>query len=174
MNPTRTSTTFVRVAVGAGRGFIVLALALGALLFTLSAPVAHAAPPEVTTPDNPVVIPYSQDTKEITLTWSLAPLCFGGALDRHRERYVRAGARPASVFTNEPDTATLTVTYGKTYTAQLKDAATQQPIGAPLTITTARLDIKFDPGCLVQCITRADPMPRRAARRLGTVRHQDQ
>ena len=101
MNPTRTSTTFVRVAVGAGRGFIVLALALGALLFTLSAPVAHAAPPEVTTPDNPVVIPYSQDTEEITLTWSLAPPLFCGALDRHRERYVRAGARPASVFTNE-------------------------------------------------------------------------
>ena len=70
MNPTR--TTFVRVAVGAGRGFVVLALALGALLFTLSAPVAYAAPPEVTTPENPVMIPYSQDTKEITLKWTLA------------------------------------------------------------------------------------------------------
>ena len=67
---------------------------------------------------------------------------------------------------------TLTVTYGKTYTAQLKDPATQQPLGAPLTITTARLDIKFDPGCLVQCITKADP--NRAARWLGKVRYQDQ
>jgi hypothetical protein len=157
MNPTRTSTTLVRVAVGAGRGFIVLALALGALLFTLSAPVAHAAPPEVTTPDNPVMIPYSQDTKEITLKWTLAALQLAATLT------VTESGTPAPVLDqvvfSTPDTTKLTVTYGKTYTAQLKDAGSQQPIGAPLIITTARLDIKFDPGCLVQCITSADPMP---------------
>lgn len=174
MNPTRTSTTLVRVAVGAGRGFIVLALALGALLFTLSAPVAHAAPPEVTTPDNPVMIPYSQDTKEITLKWTLAALQLAATLT------VTESGTPAPVLDqvvfSTPDTTKLTVTYGKTYTAQLKDAGSQQPIGAPLIITTARLDIKFDPGCLVQCITSADPMPPPYGVHGGWAqfRHQDQ
>jgi len=50
----------------------------------------------------------------------------------------------------------LPVTYGKTYTAQLKTPLVNQPLGAPLTITTKRPperpDFKVDFGCMVQCI----------------------
>jgi hypothetical protein len=66
-----TSTTSRTPGRGARHVLIVVALALVALLFPLSAPAAHAAPPEVKASENPVFIPYSQDTKGITLTWSL-------------------------------------------------------------------------------------------------------
>jgi hypothetical protein len=66
MNTARTRTRVVRAAVGA-----VVALLAALLLLPLGAPTAHAAPPEVTASENPVVIAIQ--AKEITLTWSLLP-----------------------------------------------------------------------------------------------------
>jgi hypothetical protein len=47
----------------------------------------------------------------------------------------------------------LTVAPGNTYIAQLKEAFTEKPLGAPLTITTKRADINLHVGCPLQCIT---------------------
>jgi hypothetical protein len=135
---------------------IVLALALVALLFPLSAPAAHAAV-TLTASENPVFIPYSTDTKGITLAWSLEPWQLLATLT------VTESGTPAPVIdktvlpTPPPNGEPLTVTYGKTYTAELKDVITHQPLVAPVTITTDRLDIKIDMGCLVDCITKVDP-----------------
>jgi hypothetical protein len=137
---------------------IVLALALVALLFPLSAPAAHAAV-TLTASENPVFIPYSTDTKGITLAWSLEPWQLLATLT------VTESGTPAPVIdktvlpTPPPNGEPLTVTYGKTYTAELKDVLTQQPLVAPLTITTDRLDIKIDMGCVAQCITDVDVQP---------------
>jgi len=65
MNTTTTHSNFVRVAVGA-----IVAL-LGALLITLGAPIADAAPPKVKASENPVLIPWTQPSKDIQLTWDL-------------------------------------------------------------------------------------------------------
>ncbi len=136
--------------------FVVLALALVALLFPFNAPAAHAAP-TLTASENPVFIPYSKDTKDIKLTWSLEPWQLLATLT------VTESGTPAPVIDKTvgpippPNGEPLTVTYGKTYTAQLKDVITQQPLVAPLTITTDRLDIKIDMGCLADCITKVDP-----------------
>jgi hypothetical protein len=152
---TTTSTTSRTAGRGARHVLIVLALALVALLFPLSAPAAHAAPPEVMASENPVFVPYSTDTKTIQLTWNLEPWQPLETLT------VTESGTPAAVFdqtvTSLPGQfVPLTVTYGKTYTAQLKELVTKQPLGAPLTITTDRLDIKIDMGCLAQCITEPD------------------
>jgi hypothetical protein len=92
VDTTHTSTKFVRAAVLADtvaaarrsrQMLIVLALALGAVLLTLSAPVVHAAPDDGTgsnapgpqplqvhASENPVVFLPWQKTKTITLTWT--------------------------------------------------------------------------------------------------------
>jgi hypothetical protein len=151
-----TSTTSRTPGRGVRRGLITLVLALVALLSPLSAPAAHAAP-TLTASENPVFIPYSKDTKNINLTWSLEPWQLLATLT------VTESGTPAPVIdktvgqTPPPGGEPLTVTYGKTYTAELKDVITQQPLVAPLTITTDRLDIKIDMGCLVDCITKVDP-----------------
>jgi hypothetical protein len=139
---------------------IVLTLVLGALLQALSAPVAQAAPPEVLASENPVVIGWADTTKTIQLTWSLEPGLSLATLT------VTESGTPAPVLNqlvgSPPGTGTvpLTVTYGKTYTAQLIAAVTNQPLGAPLTITTERPPKpKFDLGCAVQCITTDDVVP---------------
>jgi len=136
---------------GVRRWLIVLMLALGVLL-TLNAPAAHAAP-TLTASENPVFIPYSKDTEDITLAWTVEPWQLLATLT------VTESGTPAPVIdktvgpTPPPGGEPLTVTYGKTYTAELKDVITQQPLVAPLIITTDRIDIKIDMGCLVQCIT---------------------
>ncbi|MDT5049694.1 MAG: hypothetical protein QOG75_5592, partial [Mycobacterium sp.] len=161
MNTNNAASTTSRTAGhGARHVLIVLALALAALLFPLSAPVAQADPPEVTASDNPVLIPDGQTTGETTLTWRLTPILQLAHLT------VMESGTPAPVLdlpvSSPPGEGLvkLPVTYGKTYTAQLKDLA-YQPLGAPLTITTERPperpDIKIDMGCLVDCITKADP-----------------
>ena len=153
---TTTSTTSRTAGHGARHVLIVLALALVALLFPLSAPAAHAAV-TLTASENPVFIPYSTDTKGISLTWSLEPWQLLATLT------VTESGTPAPVIdktvlpTPPPNGEPLTVTYGKTYTAELKDVITHQPLVAPVTITTDRLDIKIDMGCLVDCITKVDP-----------------
>jgi hypothetical protein len=156
-NPT--STTPSALSRGGIRKMLVaVALALVALLFPLSAPAAHAAPPKVMASENPVFIPYSTDTKVIQLTWTLEDWQLAATLT------VTESGTPAPVFdqtvySTPGQFVPLTVTYGKTYTAQLKDLITKQPLGAPLTITTDRIDIKIDMGCLVQCITNVDVVP---------------
>ncbi len=153
-----TSTTSRTAGHGARHVLIVLALALVALLFPLSAPAAHADPPKVMASENPVFVPYSKDTKDIQLTWSLDvwhPLATLTVTESGTPAPVLDGAVSSLPGDNRP----LTVTYGKTYTAQLKDLGTQQPLGAPLTITTDRIDIKIDMGCVAQCITSVDPDP---------------
>jgi hypothetical protein len=150
-----TSTTPWALSRGVRRGLLALVLALAALLLALGAPVAQAAPPEVTASDNPVLIPEGETTGKTTLTWTLAPLPWLVAT-----LTVTESGTPTPVL-NQPvsqppgtGTVPLTVTYGKTYTAQLKVA--DLPLGAPLTITTERPperpDIKVDFGCMVQCI----------------------
>lgn len=144
----------------ARRTLIVLTLILGALLQALSGPMAQAAPPEVLASENPVVIGWADTTKTIELTWFLEP-----GLSLATLRVTESGS-PAPVLDqlvgSPPGTGAvpLTATYGKTYTAQLIEAVTNQPLGAPLTITTERPPKpKFDFGCVVQCITTADVVP---------------
>ena len=113
---------------------------------------------EIKASENPVFIPYSTDTKGITLTWTQEiwqPLL---------HLTVTESGTPAPVIDKTvglppPNGEPLTATYGKTYTAQLKDVITNQPLGAPLTITTDRIDIKIDMGCVAQCITSVVPEP---------------
>jgi hypothetical protein len=152
MNNT-TSTASGSLGRGIQHLLIVLALALAALLVPLAAPVAHAAPPELTASENPVVIDLV--TKKITLTWSLTPV-----LQLAQLTVTESGA-PAPVLDQTvsclPCTGTvpLTVTLGKTYTAQLSDAL-KKPLGAPLTITTTKAPIAAPGlGCKVDCITSA-------------------
>jgi len=157
-NPTSTTPWALRHRGGIRRMFVVLALALVALLFPLSAPAAQAAPPKVMASENPVFVPYSTDTKDIQLTWSLE------VWQPFETLTVTESGTPAPVIDDtvsslQGDYRTLTVTYGKTYTAQLKDLITKQPLGAPLTITTDRIDIKIDMGCVAQCITSVVPEP---------------
>jgi hypothetical protein len=138
------------------RSALVLTLLL-ALAFGLRA--AEAAPPEVKASENPVVIPFGQDTKDITLTWSLTAATVTASLT-----ITESGSSVPPIVllvTNPPGTGTVpfTVTYGTTYTAQLRDHFTNAPLGAPLTITTKRPDIKFDFGCAVQCITGVEVEP---------------
>lgn len=152
-----TSTTSRIAGHGARHVLIVLVLAIAALLLPSSAPVAQAAPPEVMASENPVFIPYTTDTKTITLTWSLEPLQPVANLT------VTESGTPVPVINQMVSSLPgpglpLTVTYGKTYTAQLKDLITQQ-LGAPLIITTDRIDIKIDMGCLAQCIDEPDVEP---------------
>jgi hypothetical protein len=95
-----------------------------------------AAPPEVTTNENPVTFscPVQRGaTKVIVLNWSVAPGTFVATL------VVTEGAQ--TVLTQgilappSSGAVPLTVAYGKTYVAQLKDAL-GQPLGQPLIITT--------------------------------------
>jgi hypothetical protein len=157
-NATSTTPWALSHRGGIRRMFVVLALALVALLFPLSAPAAHAAV-TLTASENPVFIPYSKDTKNINLAWSLEPWQLLATLT------VTESGTPAPVIDktvgqkSPPNGEPLTVTYGKTYTAELKDVITQQPLVAPLTITTDRLDIKIDMGCVAQCITDVDVQP---------------
>jgi hypothetical protein len=157
-NATSTTPWALSHRGGIRRMFVVLALALVALLFPLSAPAAQADPPEVMASENPVFVPYSTDTKTIQLTWNLE------AWQPLETLTVTESGTPAPVFDQTVSSlpgqfVPLTVTYGKTYTAQLKDVITTQPLGAPLTITTDRLDIKIDMGCVAQCITSVVPEP---------------
>jgi hypothetical protein len=127
-------------------------LALAAVLAPLSAPVAQSAPPQVSAPEdpllvlplvvsseNPVVMHSGQTTKTITLTWSLGPGWSAANLT------VSESGTPAPVINNAPvfqppgkGTVPLTVTHGKTYTAQLYEAFTGKPLSPLLTITTSR------------------------------------
>ena len=153
-----TSTTSRTAGRGARHVLIAVALALVALLSPLSAPAAHAAA-TLTASENPVFIPYSKDTEGITLAWTLEPWQLLATLT------VTESGTPAPVIdktvgpTPPPGGEPLTVTYGKTYTAELKDVLTQQPLVAPLIITTDRIDIKIDMGCVAQCITSVVPEP---------------
>jgi len=162
-NATSTAPRALSHCGGIRRMFVVSALALAALLSPASVPVAQAAPPEVTASDNPVLIPEGQTTGETTLTWSLTPV------PQLAHLTVTESATPAPVLdvpVSQPPGSgqvKLPVTYGKTYTAQLKTPITNQPIGSPLTITTERPperpDIKIDFGCVAQCITSIVPEP---------------
>jgi hypothetical protein len=151
-----TSTTPWALSRGVRRGLLALVLALAALLLALGAPVAQAAPPEVTASDNPVLIPEGETTGKTTLTWTLT------AIPQLAHLTVTESGTPAPVLdlpVSQPlgtGQVQLPVTYGKTYTAQLKTPVFNQPLGAPLTITTKRPperpDFNVDFGCMVQCI----------------------
>src|SRR5882757_3182076 len=114
-----TSATSRTSGHGALHLLIVLVLALAALLLPLGTPAAHAAPPEVTASENPVVIDIH--TKTITLTWSLVSF-------QVAKLTVTESGTSAPVLDQTlsclpcTGTAPLTVTVGKTYTAQLTDA----------------------------------------------------
>src|SRR5262249_40383619 len=101
------------------RLLLVLMLATNAFLLVVNPPAAHAAPPEVLASENPVVIAWGKDTKTIDLTWALEFGLSAATLS------VTESGTPAPVLAvpvfSPPGTGTvpLTVTYGKTYTAQL-------------------------------------------------------
>lgn len=144
----------------ARRWLIVVTVVLVALLSARSGPVAQAAPPEILASENPVLIGWGQTTKTIELTWSLEPGLYLATLT------VTESGTPAPVLVqpvgSPPSTGAvpLTVTEGKTYTAQLNAAITNQALGVPLTITTERPPPpQFDFGCAVQCITTVDVVP---------------
>ncbi|WKG02744.1 hypothetical protein [Mycolicibacterium sp. HK-90] len=135
---------------------IIRVLTLCALLFafTIAGP-AGAAPPEVTTSENPVLIAYPHfTTKNVDLKWSLNP--FQVAILAVTE----GGAPVINPTVSSPEgegTVSLTVAYGKTYTAQLKDAF-GQPLGAPLTITTDKPQIDLQL-CAQRCIKSLEVQP---------------
>ncbi|MGV0812406.1 fibronectin type III domain-containing protein [Mycolicibacterium boenickei] len=137
-------------------GLIIRVLTLCALLFALTTPgSAGAAPPEVTTSENPVLIAHPHfTTKNIDLKWSLNPFQVATLA------VTESGApviNPAVSSPSGEGTVQLTVAYGKTYTAQLKDAF-GQPLGAPLTITSDKPQIDLQP-CAQRCIKSVDVQP---------------
>lgn len=138
------------------RGSIIRVFMLCAVLFALTTPgSAGAAPPEVTTAENPVLIAYPHfTTKNIELKWSLNP--FQVAILAVTE----SGApviNPTVSSASGEGTVPLTVDYDKTYTAQLTDVF-GKPLGAPLTITTDKppIDLQL---CAQRCIKSVDVQP---------------
>lgn len=138
------------------RGWLMtLVLALGASVLTLVTPVtSHAAPPEVTASENPVLIAYPHfTTKDITLTWTLAPdspqanliVREGNATVHNQPLFSATGTTP------------LTVTYDRVYTAQLVRTFGGQPLGDPLTITTDKPTGEMT--CAQRCIKSIDVAP---------------
>ena len=139
----------------ARRGLTTLAISLGALLLSLvTPPVASAEPPEVTASENPVLIAYPHfTTKDITLTWDLGSsspqanliVTENGAQVHNQPLFSATGTRP------------LTVTYDRTYTAQLVQTFGGAPLGKPLTITTDKPT--GDMTCAQRCIRSIDVQP---------------
>lgn len=135
---------------------VLLLPALALLASTVSAPVARAAA-TVTASENPVLIAHPHfTTKDITLSWNLdrAPV----ATLTVTEDGVAVPVLNVPV-TSPPGngTQTLTVGYGKIYTAQLRNAL-NQPLGAPLKITTDMPEID-SPGCGQRCIKSVEVAP---------------
>ena len=128
---------------------VVLALALGAILLALSAPVVHAAPDDGTgsndpgpqplqihASENPVVFSPWQKTKTIKLTWT--PQFDSNVVVNSYE------SPPGQILWNKDmnkgsSSLDLTVTYGKTYMVQvLWYDGTQHCPCAELHISTVR------------------------------------
>jgi hypothetical protein len=121
-----------------GRRFGSVAAALLAALVLVAAngAPAAAAPPEVLASENPVVIPWNQSTKTITLSWNLGNVLPPAGLTVRDGNQTLVLNKSLSTSTGS---TTLTVTFGKTYTAQLFTAdRSPQPLGSPLTITSTR------------------------------------
>jgi hypothetical protein len=86
--------------------------------------------------ENPVVVPWNQTTKTITLSWNLGNV-FPPAVLKVTDN-AQTVVLSKSLGTTSGST-TLTATYGKSYTAQLATAdGFGLPLGFPLTITTTR------------------------------------
>jgi hypothetical protein len=132
---------------------IVLALALGAILLSPSATVAHAAPGggpgdesnppsipasqaaqvplQVHASENPVIFSPFETSKTITFTWNPVPQTAAVVVEEDGQFLWIKQMDPGSQGPLD-----LTVTAGKTYTVQLKTVTYQ--IGPPLTITTKK------------------------------------
>lgn len=133
-------------------GVLFAGLIAAAVLLTAGAGRAVAAPPEVLASENPAVIPTNQSTKGITLSWNLGnavPKATLSVKDNAQAVVLNQGL--ATATGNTP----LTVTYGKSYTAQLYSVANpNQTLGSPLTITTVRPPNDPSGGCAgTLCIT---------------------
>jgi hypothetical protein len=104
------------------------------VLVAANAGRAAAAPPEVVASENPVVVPLNQSTKNITLSWNLGNAAPKATLKVTDNAEVVVLNQPVAAQTGSTP---LTVTHGKSYTAQLYTVANPPvTLGSPLTITT--------------------------------------
>jgi len=128
-----------------GKLLIGLALTLGAMLFALSAPAAHAGPGggpgsenpglqplQVHASENPVVFQPLQTTKTITFTWGSVPNMAVAVRVFENGKFLWIKQEPPG----SSGPLDLTVIIGSTYTIQLMTPTYQ--IGPELTITTKR------------------------------------
>jgi hypothetical protein len=128
-----------------------LMLVVGALI--APAP-SHAAPPEVTASENPVLIAYPHfTTKDITLTWTLER---GSPQANLVVRDGDAVVHNQPLF-SETGSTQFTVAFDKIYTAQLVRTFGGQPLGDPLTITTDKPTVEMT--CAQRCIKSIDVQP---------------
>src|SRR5215213_2514867 len=120
---------------GGFRGLMIAAVT-AALLLGARGKTADAAPPTLSASENPVVIAAPASTKAITLAYNL-----NGSLAKALLTVDEVGG-PTLLSTAvgaAPGSVPLTVTYGKSYKAQLVDASTKSPV-ATLQFTTKRPD----------------------------------
>ena len=171
VDTTHTGTKFVRAAVLAGAAamarrsrqmFIVLALALGTILFAVSASVAHAAPDDGTSSNDPANVPPGPTSLALPplLEASENPVVFHGT---ETTRWISLTANPyiatvrcismedgvqegpgAIIVAGTPTDLAGEIIYGKTYKVHLETIPENgQPklVGPTLTITTVRVDV---------------------------------
>jgi hypothetical protein len=152
-----------RPSIAFAQRLIILALAVGAILLTMGAPVVHAGPddgtgsepwppdvpsdniaslalPPVTASQNPVVFYGSETQKDIDVTWTPYPW---GPVQFHYEAVggtKLAGMHP-QVDPSVPDPhAIMEVRYGRTYHVRLQAPWPSKLVGPTLTITTVRIE----------------------------------
>lgn len=153
-----------RMSIATAQRLIILALAVGAILLGLSAPVVHAGPddgpgtepappyvpsgqippltlPTIQTSQNPVVFYGVETKKTIDLTWT--PYAWGPV----RFHYKAVGGTQFEGYQPEVDPsvanpyAVLEVTYGRTYQVYLETPYPGTLVGPKLTITTVRVEL---------------------------------
>src|SRR5262249_55549249 len=118
------------------------ALAVGAVALATSISPVSAAP-SLTASENPVIIHYGSSTKGITVSWNL-----NGTPKATLDITEVGGPVVASVpAASQTGSTPLTVTYGKSYKAQLKSVPADMVL-AMLTITTQR-PLVLPPGGLL-------------------------
>jgi hypothetical protein len=142
---------------------IISALAVGAIMLTLGAPVVHAGPddgigtepwppdvpsentasltlPALTASQNPVVFYGSETKKNIDITWTPYPW---GPVQFHYEAVGGTkleGIQPQIDPTVPDPHAIMEIIYGRTYHVHLKAPWPSKLVGPTLTITTVRIE----------------------------------
>jgi hypothetical protein len=162
--PARGGIAAKRPSIAFAQRLIIPALAVGAILLTLSAPVVHAGPddgpgsepwppdvpsdktaslalPPVTASQNPVVFYGFETQKNIEITWT--PYPWGPVQFRYEAvgGTKLVGTHP-QVDPSVPDPhAIMEVRYGRTYHVHLKAPWPSKLVGPTLIITTVRIEL---------------------------------